>query len=165
MLTAAHARYQDSVRFTPGKHNFTEELCYYGQVLLNAVNNALASAPKPAASGKEHEQSPNKQQASAAPQPAAGAPSEDAVKAQPGSLDWAAAYEGLVQLVLGVAGAKAPSLAALVAALRLHLQSLQLVARHGGALSPASVGRLLAPNSSFVRLRCAPVSLQLHLIC
>lgn len=44
VLAAAHARFQPHVRFVPSMVNFTEELCYYGQGLLSALNTATATA-------------------------------------------------------------------------------------------------------------------------
>ena len=67
--------------------------------------------------------------------------------------DWAAAHDTVAQLALSIAAVPGASFASLVAALRLHLQAVQLVQQHRGFVHPGTVARLLTPPLGLARLR------------
>lgn len=130
VLAAAHSRFQPEMRFVPSMANFTEELCYYGQGLLSALNARAANLQ---------------------PTGTADVP----IETEASGIAWADIHSSVVDLVMSVTNQPGPSNAALVAVQRLQLLFLQLVQRSRGAIHPAHVTRILQNSSGFVRLRCA----------
>ena len=133
---------------------FTEELCYYGQTLLNAYHASAAPQPS-SASDLQQQQQQHSHDSSSGCASSSGDANQGIPPAEPQSQasDWSGMHQGIADLLIGVAGSQGPSIAALVAVQRLHLLALQLAQRYKLCLEPATVGRLLAVDSSFERLR------------
>lgn len=151
MLAKAHARFADSARFAPTMRSFAEELCYYAHVLL-----AAAAAHASASSQTQTMQQSHGRQAAAVEQQSAADRLIDTSLADGPSQSetWAEAHSQIVSLVMSIVGTPGVSYAAIVAALKLHLQCLQILQRAGAAL-PSCVAVQLLQENSLAHLRYA----------